>query len=114
MPPSVSRAVFAASGHLPFIDDRAEFLSDLLDFYDGGYGLVVMKVALDEEGCTCEFRLKGPVAASTGVGDRLLEPVLALPEAPVNFEDLSFVDHPPTAATLLLLADEPVSEDEDF
>ncbi len=44
----------------------------------------------------------------------LLEPVLALPEAPVNFEDLSFVDHPPTAATLLLLADEPVSEDEDF
>ena len=55
-----------------------------------------------------------PVAASTGVGERLLEPVLALPEAPVNFEDLSFVDHPPTAATLLLLADEPVSEDEDF
>ena len=53
-------------------------------------------------------------AASTNVGDRLLEPVLALPEAPVNFEDLSFVDHPPTAATLLLLADEPVSEDEDF
>ena len=40
--------------------------------------------------------------------------MLALPEAPVNFEDLSFVDHPPTAATLLLLADEPVSEDEDF
>ena len=32
----------------------------------------------------------------------------------MNFEDLSFVDHPPTAATLLLLADEPVSEDEDF
>ena len=54
------------------------------------------------------------VAASTNVGERLLEPVLALPEAPVNFEDLSFVDHPPTAATLLLLADEPVSEDEDF
>ena len=48
------------------------------------------------------------------MGERLLEPVLALPEAPVNFEDLSFVDHPPTAATLLLLADEPVSEDEDF
>ena len=57
---------------------------------------------------------KGPVAASTNVGERLIEPVLALPEAPVNFEDLSFVDHPPTAATLLLLADEPVSEDEDF
>ena len=87
---------------------------ELLDFYDGGYGLVVVKIALDEEGCTCEFRLKGPVASSTGVGERLLEPVLALPEAPVNFEDLSFVDHPPTAATLLLLADEPVSEDEDF
>jgi hypothetical protein len=87
---------------------------ELLDFYDGGYGLVVVKIALDEEGCTCEFRLKGPVAASTNVGERLLEPVLALPEAPVNFEDLSFVDHPPTAATLLLLADEPVSEDEDF
>ena len=49
-----------------------------------------------------------------GLGERLIEPVLALPEAPVNFEDLSFVDHPPTAATLLLLADEPVSEDEDF
>ena len=48
------------------------------------------------------------------MGERLIEPVLALPEAPVNFEDLSFVDHPPTAATLLLLADEPVSEDEDF
>ena len=60
---------------------------ELLDFYDGGYGLVVVKIALDEEGCTCEFRLKGPVAASTNVGERLIEPVLALPEAPVNFED---------------------------
>lgn len=87
---------------------------ELLDFYDGGYGLVVVRLAL-EGGCTCEFRLKGPVPASTLVNERLREPVLALPEAPpVNFEDLSFVDHPPTAATLLLLADEPVSEDEDF
>ena len=30
----VLRREYASSGHLPFYDDRAVFLTDLLDFYD--------------------------------------------------------------------------------
>ena len=100
-----------------FLDDALR--CELTRFEDDGYGLVVARCSLRAPRAPlCEFRLRGPRAASTNVAPRLAprrppSPRAGGAPAPPTGErlaTLAFRDEPPSTATLLLLADDPVSD----
>ena len=52
LPSSVARMTFGASGHVPFIEQRDQFLTNLVDFFDKADGKETNR----------EFKFADPVA----------------------------------------------------